>query len=403
MEEFVEIMCEECLTVFRRSLKSKAVNSFCSTRCLNISGTMSKSRKVIDTTVERFWPRVDKEPGQGPNGDCWEWQGSTNKYGYGQYWINALKRCVGAHRVSYSICNEVPLEEFALPMVCHSCDNRKCCNPAHLFLGTAKDNAQDMIAKGRCNPPKGENAYTAKLTSDQVLEILLSHETQVALGLKYGVSASAISEIRSRSRYKDVAPEIAPIQAPFYTFKDLGRASLLPLPRKGLSKKQKFEYYTKPPEDSNACWEWLGRVTFLGYGIMPFTGSKAGIPAHRVSYELFKLKKGESIEGANICHSCDNPRCVNPAHLFKADFLTNMKDKKSKNRQSRNPVLGRDNAIKVKILLQEGKTLKEIAMLCNMHPVSVQAIKSGRSYKNLEIPEGWEGNLCNHSSYDRVD
>lgn len=76
--------------------------------------------------------------------DCWEYQGGKNNIGYGM--IRDEKKMRTAHRVSY--------EEHKGPIpprmcVCHTCDNPICCNPDHLWLGTLKQNTQDMITKGR--------------------------------------------------------------------------------------------------------------------------------------------------------------------------------------------------------------------------------------------------------------
>jgi HNH endonuclease len=74
---------------------------------------------------------------------CWEWKGGTvNGYGY----FNFEGKYYRAHRASYLMFRgPIPTGLF----VCHHCDNRSCCNPYHLFLGTAKDNTHDMMKKGR--------------------------------------------------------------------------------------------------------------------------------------------------------------------------------------------------------------------------------------------------------------
>src|SRR5690349_3504200 len=87
---------------------------------------------------ERFWSIVDKSK------DCWEWKNSLNQSGYGVFYQNSVGYF--AHRVSYFLMNgEIPIGL----LVCHKCDNPKCVNPEHLFLGTSKDNMLDKVLKGR--------------------------------------------------------------------------------------------------------------------------------------------------------------------------------------------------------------------------------------------------------------
>jgi hypothetical protein len=80
--------------------------------------------------------------------DCWEWQGGKNNIGYGL--IRDEKRMRTVHRVSYEEHSQTKIPSHLVVM--HSCDNPKCTNPAHLSLGTRKDNSQDMLSKGRGVP-----------------------------------------------------------------------------------------------------------------------------------------------------------------------------------------------------------------------------------------------------------
>jgi hypothetical protein len=89
--------------------------------------------------------------------DCWEWQGGKNNVGYGM--IRDEHGMRTTHRVSYE------LHKGNIPhgmCVCHTCDNPKCVNPDHLWLGTKKENAQDMISKGRNNYVGYQTPMTCK-------------------------------------------------------------------------------------------------------------------------------------------------------------------------------------------------------------------------------------------------
>jgi hypothetical protein len=84
-------------------------------------------------------------------------------------------------------------------LVCHSCDNRPCCNPEHLFLGTYKDNNHDAALKGRT--ARGEKQHIAKLTKEDVINIRNDKRLGTILSKELKVSVSTISKIRLKQRW----------------------------------------------------------------------------------------------------------------------------------------------------------------------------------------------------------
>jgi len=104
------------------------------------SGISFKGKKNVNIE-ESFWAKVDQ---QGPD-DCWEWKASCNRDGYGQFWIGHT--FVPAHRFAYVVKYNEKIS--SKDIICHRCDNTKCCNPNHLFKGTTFDNVKDKLQKGR--------------------------------------------------------------------------------------------------------------------------------------------------------------------------------------------------------------------------------------------------------------
>jgi len=101
--------------------------------------------------IDRFWSYVKKSNG------CWEWQGGINSTGRGIFWLNS--KTPKAHRISWEIHNGPVEGDF---LVLHHCDNGKCVNPNHLYLGTFKDNSNDRLKRNRANLPRGTEHWNFK-------------------------------------------------------------------------------------------------------------------------------------------------------------------------------------------------------------------------------------------------
>ena len=162
-------------------------------------------------TPENFWSKVSK----GAADECWGWQGATTSSGYGN--LSWHGKHVQAHRVAYFLSyggigletgfrHEGKAKRYKR-FVLHTCDNRLCCNPAHLFLGSMRTNLLDAYAKGRKTQPRSKHA-NAKLSSTDVHSIRKLYgtgsATQQQLATKFGVSQRVISLVVRRETYKDV-------------------------------------------------------------------------------------------------------------------------------------------------------------------------------------------------------
>lgn len=145
--------------------------------------------------LERFEAKVDR------SGDCHEWTASFGNSGYGQFYFNYQK--FSAHRKAYELyCGPIPNGMFVL----HRCDNKKCVNPDHLFIGTHDQNMKDKVSKGRQG--KGEDIVQSVLSEPQVAEIkrLLRGKTvHNKIAKEFGVSRATISMISNGTNWRHVA------------------------------------------------------------------------------------------------------------------------------------------------------------------------------------------------------
>lgn len=139
-------------------------------------GHCNNAKGKYQNTLEDFWGKVSKNI----ETSCWEWTGKLNNQGYGTFQFRGKRRLV--HRISYRIkYGKFPKDLF----VCHRCDNPKCVNPDHLFLGTAKDNMNDAAVKGRA-----ARKYTADVVMKAVKLVrsgLNRKETAKIVGMSHAL------------------------------------------------------------------------------------------------------------------------------------------------------------------------------------------------------------------------
>lgn len=144
----------------------------------------------------RFWDSVNT----GSPDECWEWKLALDSDGYGA--ITVDDKAMKAHRIALSLSGVSVDGKVA----CHKCDNRACCNPAHLYAGTHDDNMRDRSERGRV--PKGRDCWAARLNEDIVWFARVFHGAGVystaELARRFGVSHPAMRKVIERRSWKHV-------------------------------------------------------------------------------------------------------------------------------------------------------------------------------------------------------
>lgn len=149
------------------------------------------AKSISPKSESLFWSKVNKQP----NG-CWLWTAQKTRGGYGMVRINARRKM--ATHVALLLVNGVTVPKGM--HACHTCDNPSCVNPAHLFVGTARDNAADKMSKCR-----GRGAR--KLSKDDIVAIrheLANGVSERVLASRYGISQPTVHFIKNRKTYREI-------------------------------------------------------------------------------------------------------------------------------------------------------------------------------------------------------
>lgn len=158
--------------------------------------------------AERFWSRVDKSPGFGPNGDCWPWTGYLHKGGYGILGVSKKGKRRATH-LSWELEHGQPFPEGLCAR--HACDNPPCVNPSHIIPGTRAQNVADMIERGRRFRRVGQCKHGHPLEGDN---------------LAFEKSGSARCRICRRTQQNARWPKIREARAAKYRLRvDLAKAN----------------------------------------------------------------------------------------------------------------------------------------------------------------------------------
>ena len=154
------------------------------------------------TFPDAFFSRIGEKARNG----CILWNGRFDHDGYGVM-PNPERppSDIRAHRAAYIVCvGQIPKGQHVL----HTCDNRSCVNPGHLFLGTNLDNIADKVSKNRQRTPCGESSHLSRLRETDVKEIRehakCNDQSARELAEAFGVSVRCIEQIISRKRWKHI-------------------------------------------------------------------------------------------------------------------------------------------------------------------------------------------------------
>ena len=176
---------------------------------------MARAFRPIPAITERnkrnFFEKISTTPTET---GCLEWTANKLPKGYGVFGLTGGNFL--AHRIAWFLATGIDPGEL---LTCHTCDNPPCCNPEHLFLGTAADNSGDKERKGRGNQPtgnrngsrlhrqrmpRGDNHCHAKLTTEQVILIRADTRFHRVIAADYGIKGPQVCLIKQRKSWAHV-------------------------------------------------------------------------------------------------------------------------------------------------------------------------------------------------------
>ena len=144
-----------------------------------------------------------------------------------------------------------------------------------------------------------------------------------------------------------------------------------------MKKTDKKRFWEKVSK-KNGCWQWTSALAVNGYGVFWFEGSN--VYAHR---HIFYLEGCDIPSGMQVCHTCDNPSCVNPDHLFLGSPSDNHVDSSKKGRR-KGQKLCEEDVRRIRDMHRSGGKNKDISRLFKLHPKYVHKITSKEKWAHVD-------------------
>lgn len=304
----------------------------------------------IVTVVPGIEGEIDLKTG------CINWQGSKLGNGYGRKWVDG--KTVLVHRLVLE--SKIPGFLDSGYFACHTCDNPGCINPEHLVAGSAAENTGQMMGRDRKTPRRKSIPGIGILSIQQLREIqtkYLSGKVKNHLAKEYGVDHDTITKI-----LKANIPENFTTVSPNF----LGEI-----------------------QDSG-CIIFQGSKDGQGYGRYWKNGKLKSVTRAIVALQLgYELPTS-----IDACHTCDNPSCINPEHLWAGTRTQNLLDASKKGRTQgkshplSNAKLDWEKVREIRQKLAAGERMKDVAEAYGVNPATIHTIKYHLTWKEEgeEVP-----------------
>jgi hypothetical protein len=322
---------------------------------------------VVDAkTLKRFWSKVEKTDG------CWLWKAGD------VFCLETQKpmKQITPKRFSYQLRHDVELDRY--DAVNQTCGNTLCVNPDHLTL-PSKRTAEDEFWDAITVPEDPNECWVWQRISKRGSPVIKFHwhddngQHAKEYSARYiALKLFGISPDDSNHAISTCDTQLC-VNPTHFVYGDKARF---------------WNKVSKLSEANGGCWAWLGGNDKNGYGKFAFymDGKKKHTRAHRYSYYL---ATGIWLKALHVCHSCDHPYCVNPAHLFPGTNQENMADRNSKGRQARGSRSGcakltEEKVKEIRDLFATGNyTKKQIADLYHISASNTSSIILGQTWKHV--------------------
>lgn len=185
----ISYVCEVCKSTFTHWASKP--HRYCSRACF----FTGRKREFVD----RFWAKIERRS----ISECWPWTAGHISFGYGMVFDPDCGRNRPSHQVAWELYYGEQFPSWLQGN--HHCDNPPCCNPTHVYAGTALENMADAVTRGRLRPVNGERSNLSKLSAAQVTEIRLALSegvlTRREIAERFSVTKACIGSIENRQSW----------------------------------------------------------------------------------------------------------------------------------------------------------------------------------------------------------